>query len=393
MTSHDELRKSWDALFEHIAATGDAVLDRSDLSDQEVAEGLREKLRLALLSLNWRIENNNTDFPVFQRMNDHRAGGCSANSDITYLRAQVHGDRTYRVRGEPGGREFCIYAASGDFSILEDETYLGERWSHELDRDPDGSVEVIVGGPERDRNWLPLSAGEPCWLAVRQYFRDWEDTKIPGFFSIDCLDGPAMPTPMSTADLTARLRNALRWLTRAGPAWTDTMRPRPGCPPPTVNQLERPVSTKNNSSRVGYGRCPYELSPEEVLVIEMPAPPRPDWNVGLFNVWCDVGDIQNRQTSLNASQAHVDSDGVLRLLVSEKDVGHPNWLDTSGNRRGQVWFRTFDQDPSMETPVSKVIPAVEVWEHLPKDTPRVDATDRLDRLHKRRRHVARRYER
>jgi hypothetical protein len=393
MTGYEELRKSWYALFEHIAGTGNSVLDRSDLCDQEVAEGLRQKLRLALLSLNWRIENNNSEFPVFQRMNDHRAGGSSANSDITYLRAQVHGDQTYRVHGEPGSREFCIYAARGDFSILEEDTYLGERWSHELDRSRDGSVDVIIGGPERGRNWLPLYPGEPCWLAIRQYFRDWQDADIPGFFSIDCLDGSAMPTPLSTSELTARLGDALRWLTRAGPAWTDTMRPRPDCAPPSVNKLERPVSTKNSSSRVGYGRCPYELSADEVLVIEMPALPRPDWNVGVFNVWCDVGDIQNRQTSLNASQAHVDSDGVLRLVLSEQDIGHPNWLDTAGNRRGQIWFRTFDQETSVATPVSRVLPVDKVWQQLPKDTPRVDPTERLVRLLQRRHHVARRYER
>ena len=49
-------------------------------------------MRLALVALTWRIENSNMDFPIFQRMNDNRAGGCAANSDITYLRADIDGE-------------------------------------------------------------------------------------------------------------------------------------------------------------------------------------------------------------------------------------------------------------------------------------------------------------
>ena len=205
----------WKDLFAQIGHRADRLLSRQDLSDQEIAEGLRQQMRLALVALTWRIENSNMDFPIFQRMNDNRAGGCAANSDITYLRAQIHGDRTYRIHGEPGEREFCIYLATGDFSVLDDEIYLGERWSHELDLNTDGSVDVIIGGAQLDRNWLPLHAGEPCWVAVRQYFRDWHDETIPGFFSIDCIDGPLLPTALTTSEMTERLQEALRWWQRA----------------------------------------------------------------------------------------------------------------------------------------------------------------------------------
>ena len=125
----------------------------------------------------------------------------------------------------------------------------------------------------------------------------------------------------------------------------------------------------------------------------MPKPGNADWNFGVFNLWSDVGDIQNRQTSLNAGQGYLDSDGVLRLVVSGDDVGHPNWLDTSGNRRGQVWYRTFDQPEGIEPPVSRVVSVEDVWKYLPADTPRIDAEERSNRLHERRHHVARRYQR
>lgn len=147
---------AWKDLFAHIADGADELVRNDDLSDQEIAEGLRQQLRTALRILTWRIENSDINFPIFQRIGDNRAGGGSVNCDITYLRAQLHGDRLYRIHGEPGGREFCIYAGTGDDSVHVDADYLGELWSHEVDLNPDGSVDVIMGGSELGTNWLPL---------------------------------------------------------------------------------------------------------------------------------------------------------------------------------------------------------------------------------------------
>ena len=63
------------------------------------------------MALSWRIENSNVDSPIFQRMNDNRAGGCAANSDITYLRGiphsacsvSLHLQKTAWVRCTTGG--------------------------------------------------------------------------------------------------------------------------------------------------------------------------------------------------------------------------------------------------------------------------------------------------
>ncbi len=41
----------------------------------------------------------------------------------------------------------------------------------------------------------------------------------------------------------------------------------------------------------------------------------------MFNLGSNGGDIQNRQTSLNAEQGYLDSDGVLGIVVCADDVG------------------------------------------------------------------------
>ena len=153
------------------------------------------------------------------------------------------------------------------------------------------------------------------------------------------------------------------------------------------------MNQKNDSQRIRYGRCPYSVDNGEALLIEVAKPRNNGWNFGAFNIWSDVGDIQNRQTSLNAGQGRIDGDDILRVVVSSEDLGHPNWLDTSGNRRGQVWYRTFDQPEAIESPLCRVIPAQDLWKHIPADTPRIDAEERRRRLLERRHHVARRYQR
>ena len=47
----------------------------------------------------------------------------------------------------------------------------------------------------------------------------------------------------------------------------------------------------------------------------------------------------HHQTSLTADQAHVTSDGLIHLVVSERDPGPANWDETQGRREGAMQFR------------------------------------------------------
>ena len=386
------LRSAWQDVVELILDNGNQVFARQGLSDQEMAEGVRQTLRLGLLALTWRVDNVDPDFPIFQRMNDNRAGGSAANIDILYLRAQLHGDAQYAVYGEPGGRDFVVYACTGDFAVQGSGKYLGEMWSDEIEFGPEGNFEMAVGGSKNGKNWLPLEAGTPCWVAVRQYFRDWKDTDIPGFFAVRRTDGPTFPLPLTCTALAERFRDARGWLTRAGATWPNTISASvedllDGRV--NVNEMTAPTGSR----RIGYSRGYFQLEDDQALLIDVGQPLRRDWNFGIFNIWSDVGDFQNRQMSLNDSQAWIGADGVLRVVVSTRDLGHPNWLDTGGNCRGQVWYRVMDAGPAAKAPSCQVVKVGELWEHVPEETPRIDHGERLRQLEQRRLHVAKRYQR
>ena len=105
--------------------------------------------------------------------------------------------------------------------------------------------------------------------------------------------------------------------------------------------------------------------------------------------WGELLDTVTRQTSLNDSQTHRDTDGKYRIVVSAKDPGVANWIDIADHSHGVFnWRVTTDTPPA--TPVTEVVPVAELAKHLPADTKYVTAKERQAVLIERRHHSARR---
>jgi hypothetical protein len=111
-------------------------------------------------------------------------------------------------------------------------------------------------------------------------------------------------------------------------------------------------------------------------------------------MWYISLDFQNHQTSLTSHQARVDSDGNLRFVVSERDPGVANWLETTGHRRGYLqirWQRTSRDYTPADGPTVEVVD----FEDLPKkldfyDDARVTPEQWRERIAARQRAVANR---
>jgi hypothetical protein len=89
----------------------------------------------------------------------------------------------------------------------------------------------------------------------------------------------------------------------------------------------------------------------------------------------ETTDWYNNHSSLNDSQAKPDKDGVLRIVVSAKDPGVPNWLDIAGYPRGVVQGRWTDCD-SQPVPSVRKVAFSELRSLLPSDTPVVTPPQR-----------------
>ena len=135
----------------------------------------------------------------------------------------------------------------------------------------------------------------------------------------------------------------------------------------------------------------FSLNPDEALLIEFEAVPARLWNAQLGNAWFQSLDYQHRQTSLNNHQATVDDDGMVRMVIAGRDPGVANWLDTAGRSEGIMFLRWNQPERTPGPPTVIRVPLSELDEHLPEDTQRVTAQERLEVLDSRYRSVARRF--
>ena len=95
----------------------------------------------------------------------------------------------------------------------------------------------------------------------------------------------------------------------------------------------------------------------------------------MTNELYDTLDWYNNQTSLNDSQSHPDADGVLRYVLSARDPGVPNWLDTMGYARGLVQERWMNCSSS-PVPTVRKVPLADIRKYLHPGTRSVSPEER-----------------
>jgi hypothetical protein len=131
----------------------------------------------------------------------------------------------------------------------------------------------------------------------------------------------------------------------------------------------------------------YDLKDDEALIVESPVPAKCSYrSLILTNEIYETTDWYNNQASLNDAQAAPDADGKLRIVVSARDPGVKNWMDTSGYPRGIVQGRWTGCD-SQPIPATKLVKLKDVMKALPKGVATVTPQQRQDILRERRRQL------
>src|SRR3954454_8694889 len=169
-------------------------------SPDDEAEALRAILSQLATGLETQFEDDPAH-PVFREIVTPWRKVLGDNPDARYHDAAVHPAGVYRVRGNTGGAvyvSFTVEEGARDGSMPT--RTAGVLNDSDFDVAADGSFEIVVGGPPRDRGWLPLTA-DAARLTVRHY---WEQPTPPASppapslgLSIELLSGevPAAPLP------------------------------------------------------------------------------------------------------------------------------------------------------------------------------------------------------
>jgi hypothetical protein len=308
------------------------------------------------------------------------------NADTIYKSALIEPGGRYRIYGERGSIRSLRMAQLGPDTLRtgQHSAALLQNDFDTLKLDAQGCFDVVLSAEEPGSpggDWWPLHPKAEK-LMIRFVSCDWGVERDPRM-GIDRLDAAPVRPRLSAEELRQRfdelpniIGNAATMMVRQ----VEKLREEG-----FINTLKvLDLTQMSGLARQSYYEGAYELADDEALVVSTRIPKSCGyWSLILTNPIYETIDWYNNQSSLNDVQARVDADGVFRAVISARDPGVPNWLDTGGYRSGSIQGRWLDCD---ESPVPEIrkLKVADVRSALPPETPQVTRAQRDAALRERR---------
>jgi hypothetical protein len=247
------------------------------------------------------------------------------NPDTLYFGTRVQAGRDYVVTGTRGTTTDLSFQLLGgeytDDNVPDSETAFDDR---QLDVGANGDYEW---------RFTPKTNAQ---LVIREVYNDWSAQR--GKVAIARVDTAGTAPPPLTNDLIEKrfavagkqlVQRIKTWL--QFPQWFYMNIP--------VNTMVAPRLTPGGLATQYSSAGHFELTPDQALVITLPATDAPYLGFQLGSLWYVSLDYINHQSSLNGTQAQVDADGKIRIVVADRNPGVTNWVETLGHRKGFLQFR------------------------------------------------------
>lgn len=374
--------EAWREWCDRLKAVGDAILESDFPSDERTrTEGYRALTRLLRYATRLELEAADPAFPDFVRHGEPDSQWGGPNPDNSYLRAVIDPKQTYRIWADVDGLFQAIFCQHEGDVQLEKFGVYHERHLDSFEIDEDGFLELILSPDEHEKNWIP-SHPEARFFTIRIYVSNWEDHTAPTFHIERVGAEGEAPAPQSAGDVARGLDRAISWIEQSSIYWNRTTREAFEKATPNVAE---PVRTEpGGAENIAYGRCFWNLAEDEALIVTSEVPIAQYWGFTIHTLtWLESGDFSRRQTSLSGDQIQLDEDGLARLVLSARDPGVPNWIDTEGRPQGLLAYR-WAWAETMPTPTAQLVKLDEVLDRLPDDHPVVTGEERRERLSLRR---------
>jgi hypothetical protein len=382
----------WTEFLDGVRDLPERILARLPPEQQKDPQVRQEAARLALSAVAAATVDalsSDPDHPAFTpQINNYITTG-QPNADTNYRMAKIRAGGVYRLRGQRGSMNQASIAEAGPRpKQVEGSVNLGTpRPVHNINAlkvDAEGRYDVILS-PTRPAGytgeWWELDPTSNM-LLVRMVGSDWSKEREPTL-SIERLDVPAPRPRPSAKTLEENLRGIPAAANFIAPLLVD--RPAKLRAEGYVNKLKDvDFSQMGGLKDQYYYEGVYELKDDEALIVETKLPDRCTYrSLILTNEIYETTDWYNNHSSLNAAQAPGDKDGVLRIVVSARDPGVPNWLDTAGFSTGVIQGRWMECS-SKPTPSVRKVALADVKKSLPAGTPTITAQEREKQVRDRR---------
>ncbi|MDV8002515.1 hypothetical protein [Rhodococcus sp. IEGM 1408] len=310
-------------------------------TEEDVAEGLEYLLGTIRGVIESGQHRGRSHPQLFQATGPYTKMGLD-NPDTLYFYANLTDGAEYVVEGRRGTTaDLSFQVMAGTYSADERAASHAAFDDRALVIDSGGRYSFRLGPPrgdddEGDAGYVVLRPGTTM-IAVREVYSDW-DTEEAGTATLRRVDAVGTaPEPVTLAGqekfygklagaLTGRLQT---WL--AFPGWFFGEQER--------NTLNEPRQTPGGLTTQYSSAGVFELESDQALVISVPVAGVPYQGFQLGSMWYASLEYVHHQTSLTADQAHVSADGMVHLVVSDRDPGLANWIETLGHREGIMQFR------------------------------------------------------
>jgi hypothetical protein len=302
----------------------------------------------------------------------------SPNPDTVYRRAPIDAAAVYRLTGERG--------TTAEASLMPFEEPSMRSWPpfdlSTVAHGPDGAFDVLMSA-ERPAghagDWWKLEPGMTC-LWLRSVSDRWGEERDPRI-TIARLGAPPRPRPAApVVQGLVPLARAVERIVDYGVQHVEAL-----AEAGFVNALKAvDYGAKGGMPLQWYREGVFDLADDEALLVEADMPPDCRYfSWSLTDRMLVTLDWMHAQTSLNKTQASIDPDGVLRVVVCGRDPGVRNWMDTTGYRSGVLQCRSVgcEQPPIFK---ARVVALGALAEHLPAQTERATAQQRAEALARRR---------
>lgn len=296
------------------------------------------------------------------------------NPDAIYHYARIRGDRCYRVSGSMGEAcytSFTVHGKAPDGGLAG--PLLADLNDRALAVDADGHYEVVFSASKpmgHQGDWVELHAVAHC-LLVRSYFERevsvQNDPNVAARIDIRCIDDLGPPPPLSDSAMAERMHEGVALLRQA-----TLGQSLPGNAPavPFVSQIPNDVATPYSfrdsglpvpgAADIVYSMGTWDLAPDEALVMTGTLPAGVFANVMLWNRHMQTLEYRNRISSVNGAQLALEEGGAYRIVISERDPGVANWLDTCGHPQGTIFWRFLLPEIDPPKPTCLVVPVDQV---------------------------------
>ena len=345
-TDGDDLSRAFHDLLDELRAVETKFLEADPpLQEADILDGYRLTFSLLQVAVNAYVWGDK-DNPRFVDVIGPYLKWGGDNSDAFYQLAPVAPRRTYRITGNRGDSVYLsltVYGGPDDGHYSNRIVQTQNQLSMEFDAD--GNFEFML-----------TELDEDAVVALTRDYLENPDTDRRATWHIQAVDPPARPHD-DRADLTRRMRAAKTWI-----AEQLSFIPTRISPP---NEIAEPFPVPQHAygwsaADAAYAMGAYDLGQDDALVIDGTSPECVFWNLCLWNPFLHTYDYTYERVTLNGAHVRYNDDGSWRIVVSDRDPGHPNWVSTAGRRSGLIWLRWFLPEATPQQPQCRVVKVSEV---------------------------------